>query len=750
MAVDKISSQEVDLDRTDRLPVLDGTVFDADVEDDAVRMDYTPVVATLKSDFPRPSGVDLPSLAESVRSVEERIARQNAEFEALNRTYEKTREAEAAAVARANGLATDLVAVRGQLETEQTRSREIDKALAEKNAAAEIARARIEESLRDAERYQSESRTLKDTLAARDAAIAQVLHSLGERDAQLNALQREHAKIVPALEERSREGIELAADLRSTRERFAAITVELANTQQSVAALTARVRTGEDELKSTRRELNQAKTQSVSYLEQLRSREWRRGFDQNLFRELDAKIGAVQDDRGVLQSERDQLRQRVSDLESKLAARDEAIAKLQAAAADDETLRAKHEIKLRQVEDARTELMYKITELDGVRNRLQGEVAARDAKIAELKAVAVDDGLLRINQEVKLRHADDARAEFMRQITALEEERSRLNGDLAARDETIANLNAAAAAGESARAQHELVLQQVERACADLTTQVAGLDKERGRLLGELALRDAAVAEAKAEAESAAERSSEQLASSREQHAALAEQIHALQSELEKRDEEMAALAAQLQEARGPLEPIEAEVKRLTEELGTRAQSLEQLSEENRTLRAALERARGALEEREFLIRRLERSESNNANVLGRIQTSIERLGSPSGAAGAAAVPVECAAELIRIDGQHSTSHVLARRTRIGRATGCEMQIDSSSVSRHHALVLMSSRDVIIEDLNSTNGVLVNGRKVSRQLLNDGDVLTIGEAQFRLSVKFAPRTLEAAPAAEPQ
>ena len=177
---------------------------------------------------------------------------------------------------------------------------------------------------------------------------------------------------------------------------------------------------------------------------------------------------------------------------------------------------------------------------------------------------------------------------------------------------------------------------------------------------------------------------------------------------------------------------------------------VEQLSEENRTLRAALERARGALEEREFLIRRLERSESNNANVLGRIQTSIERLGSPSGTAGAAAVPVECAAELIRIDGQHSTSHVLARRTRIGRATGCEMQIDSSSVSRHHALVLMSSRDVIIEDLNSTNGVLVNGRKVSRQLLNDGDVLTIGEAQFRLSVKFAPRTLEAAPAAEPQ
>ena len=42
-------------------------------------------------------GVDLPSLAESVRSVEERIARQNADYEALNRSYEKARDAQLAA-----------------------------------------------------------------------------------------------------------------------------------------------------------------------------------------------------------------------------------------------------------------------------------------------------------------------------------------------------------------------------------------------------------------------------------------------------------------------------------------------------------------------------------------------------------------------------------------------------------------------------------------------------------------------------
>jgi pSer/pThr/pTyr-binding forkhead associated (FHA) protein len=49
-------------------------------------------------------------------------------------------------------------------------------------------------------------------------------------------------------------------------------------------------------------------------------------------------------------------------------------------------------------------------------------------------------------------------------------------------------------------------------------------------------------------------------------------------------------------------------------------------------------------------------------------------------------------------------------------------------------------RDTIIEDLNSTNGVLVNGRKVTRQTLCDGDAVTIGETQFRYLARAVPRS----------
>ena len=67
-------------------------------------------------------------------------------------------------------------------------------------------------------------------------------------------------------------------------------------------------------------------------------------------------------------------------------------------------------------------------------------------------------------------------------------------------------------------------------------------------------------------------------------------------------------------------------------------------------------------------------------------------------------------------------------------------------MSRHHALILLGGRETIIEDLNSTNGVIVNGRHVTRQVLSDGDLLIIGEIHFRYTEKPARRPGELPPA----
>jgi chromosome segregation ATPase len=570
---DNSQSQDVDLDRTDQLPIPEGASFDDDVADDAVRLDYSPVASGVKSEFRRPSSAELPSLAESVRSVEERIARRSAEYEALTRSHEKARVAEAEAASRAVSLASELTVAR---------------------AAADLAQARMEDALRETELHLRASRTLRDTVAARDATLAQVMHSLAERDAQLSALQREHAQIVPSLEERSTAAVQLEADLRAARARLESVTADLNSTRQAVATLTAQLKRGDEDLQATRRDLNGAKAQAAAHLERLRTREYRRALDES---------NATPVDHRALLSERDELRRQVADLGTKLAARDEALARLESAAAKEQATRTKRELKV----------------------------------------------------------------------------------------------------------------QELERTCADLTEKMSAGNVE-------------------------AQRGKEMLSAAEQSRADLALEVLRLRAEAQEQEGQMEVLLAHLQEARRLIGPGNSDVKRPTGESAARSRAVEQLTEENRSLRAALDRTRGALEEREFILRRLERGESTDASAAERIQPD---------AAGAATAS-EYSVDLIQIDGSHNKAHALGRRTRIGRAPGCELHIESSSVSRHHALVLTNARDVIIEDLHSTNGVLVNGRKVARQLLTDGDILTIGEAHFRLRLKPGPRQPEPTePGAQP-
>jgi hypothetical protein len=159
MAVESGQPQETDLDKTDRLPILEGDFYDPDVADDAVRMERVgsapgaSLAATSEpAEFVRPSPVDLPSLAESMRSVEERIARQTAEYDALTRSYERTRDAEAAAITRANAAERDLAKVRTTLESEQIRLQEMERALTEKDGSVEGVPSRAEEERRESVR----------------------------------------------------------------------------------------------------------------------------------------------------------------------------------------------------------------------------------------------------------------------------------------------------------------------------------------------------------------------------------------------------------------------------------------------------------------------------------------------------------------------------------------------------------------------------------------------------------------------
>lgn len=88
---------------------------------------------------------------------------------------------------------------------------------------------------------------------------------------------------------------------------------------------------------------------------------------------------------------------------------------------------------------------------------------------------------------------------------------------------------------------------------------------------------------------------------------------------------------------------------------------------------------------------------------------------------------------LVLMDGDTEVVHLLGRRTTLGRDADNDIQIDQQFVSRNHALIIAGPNQTVIEDLHSTNGLLVNGERVQRSLLADGDVIVIGKTQFRFA-----------------
>jgi general secretion pathway protein A len=66
----------------------------------------------------------------------------------------------------------------------------------------------------------------------------------------------------------------------------------------------------------------------------------------------------------------------------------------------------------------------------------------------------------------------------------------------------------------------------------------------------------------------------------------------------------------------------------------------------------------------------------------------------------------------------------------IGRTSDNDLQIDSKFISRHHCQIVTQQDSCLIEDLNSTNGIFVQSKRVRRHNLNDGDVVQVGQHEI--------------------
>jgi hypothetical protein len=86
--------------------------------------------------------------------------------------------------------------------------------------------------------------------------------------------------------------------------------------------------------------------------------------------------------------------------------------------------------------------------------------------------------------------------------------------------------------------------------------------------------------------------------------------------------------------------------------------------------------------------------------------------------------------------------HAVATECVVGRAPGADFIVDDNLVSRRHARIYREGDGYVVEDLGSRNGTVVNGKRVARARIVDGDTITVGST----AMTFRQKTLEQAAA----
>jgi FHA domain len=674
----------VDLDATDEFPVLDTATYEAEVlsRQPAEAADnwataeepHASAAESPAGGDPAPNPAAAVTDSDDMLAIEHWIAQKAEELRALHDALSLAQRERAVAVARAGELSRDLAETNAILEALNGRERALTEALSSEQEAARRRAAELDAARYEAARVAQE---LADTLAAdtrQNAALAASAALLEQRSGELQALQHAHEALILDRQRAASELSELASRLRDSEARERNAQRAIEAQNRAHAELMHRVQCETSARDHLALEVKALEAQLANCVESLHSRESYRAIYESTLQELDAELAAARLRTGELEA-------RANQLDAELQSRDR---RLQS------TLRERDEARhLRETE---------ITQHAAERGKGEQTRSALESRLAELTAAHADACAQLLAAQAMLTAAQRrAEAEALASGTAAERQRE---------------LESAIASLQAELTDARLEIERNRALVADLTAALLKsqtMFSDQGRLLGE---RDAAAST---------------------MAATLAEQA-ALITVLRGRIEELTAgLAAPEAERRA----LEERVGILTREAAESDSRLAHLESMNSELRATVGQLDTMLGERDAELQRATQIASMNSYALGRVQSSIDELGrsltASEGAANQAQVSV-----LTRIDNGENHSVVLRRRTTIGRDSDNDLWLPMRSVSRHHAVLIPAFRTAFVQDLRSTNGVLVNQRRVRCARLKHGDVVAFGGAQFRYTVTPAP------------
>ena len=351
---------------------------------------------------------------------------------------------------------------------------------------------------------------------------------------------------------------------------------------------------------------------------------------------------------------------------------------------------------------------------DAQARELEAELARRAARITRLEQQVSSFGTARAQRDTQLRESQHE-AQGLRDSVATLTERAGLTT-------ALESARAATLAASAQAAGHEAALEQLRTRNAEVESALITERRRVGQLEDELATTRRAMQDWGGALKTAQEERNAHLASLgaaearvRELEQRAAEQLEAVRV----LQGDSNASVARARELEGDLRAAEDTVNRLESEARARNARVEELEKAIFQWRSAFEEARHT-------------ATDTAANAALRDAAQASDIDTPGPAEPA---PDGAARLLIRTEEGREVVHVLGRKTSIGRTPDNDLKIDAKYISRHHAVILAGPSHTIIEDLNSTNGVHVNGRRITRHPLKDGDRVLIGRAQYLFAVR---------------
>jgi chromosome segregation ATPase len=401
------------------------------------------------------------------------------------------------------------------------------------------------------------------------------------------------------------------------------------------------------------------------------------------------RVGKLETDLAAAQSQADALRAQLEESQ-------------RAGAERESSLRAELAAAAQRDADLQRESLARQNSLAEARVQLQSQIAALTESQQQAQARA---GQQR-NQERDLQ-------ELRRRSEQQHEALSTWQGFRAVSESRLAESEAQL---RDIDARHQAALQEARAHAGRLQDELAAARDESGARIAALtqSLQDAGIAQQATAAE---------LLTTAGRVSQLGADLVASQASIVELQKQIAELRAVEDKARRGAEQFDAQQQQIASLKAELATTLEHLHAAETQLRNAGER-----------VHRLESEAHASAALLGNLQQNIQRLGREDTGSRPALQPPPgemVLRVLIRHDGGSDIVYPLGRRTSIGRTADNDIQVDTTFVSRHHAVLLSSADHCIVEDLNSTNGVLVNGHRVGRQILHDGDAVTVGKTEFR-------------------